>query len=72
MRRLYGSEAFMDSLAMRGLWLAVGLLFSLVTAIAGGVLAHLSGVHPATAVLSGAGAFAGTVTLFVLVANFLR
>jgi hypothetical protein len=61
----------MNSLALRGLWLAIGLTISLMTATAGGVLTYLSGTHPATAVLAAAGAFAATAGLIILILNFL-
>lgn len=61
----------MTRLEMRGLWLAWGLLLSLITGISGGVLVHLSGAHPASAVMTGAATFSATLTLILLTICFL-
>ncbi|WP_281898107.1 hypothetical protein [Phytohabitans aurantiacus] len=54
-------------LGLLGLWLAVGLLFSVIVGVAGGVLAWLSGQRPAAAIIAGGMAFGGAFTLVLAV-----
>jgi uncharacterized membrane protein YoaK (UPF0700 family) len=61
----------MTTYAARGLWLAWGLLLSLIIGILGTTLAYLSGAHPATAMMTGAATFAATLTLTLLVLGYL-
>ncbi|SDQ03151.1 hypothetical protein [Thermostaphylospora chromogena] len=56
---------------LRALWLAVILIGSIIAAIVCGVLTWLGGVHPALAVVNGAGGFATTVGVFLAIAHFL-
>lgn len=67
MRRGY----HMTRLEMRGLWLAWGLLLSLIVGISGGALVHLTGAHPASAVMAGAATFSAMLTLILLAICFL-
>ena len=61
----------MTTLAMRGLWLAWGLLLSLIIGITGGALVYLGGSRPASATMTGAGTFSATLTLILLIICFL-
>jgi len=54
------------------LWFALGLLLALIVGVAAGVLDRLGGDNIATAVLTGGGAFGGTVTLVVLVIKLFK
>lgn len=56
---------------IRAVWLAIVLLFAVITATASGMLSWLGGMNPANALLAGAGAFAGTVILALAVIHFL-
>jgi hypothetical protein len=52
-------------------WLAVMALAALIVAGTSGILAWLGGAKVPTAVIAGAGAFGGTLALFLLIAGFL-
>lgn len=53
-------------------WFALGLLFALIVGVAAGVLGRVGGDSLATAVLTGGGAFGGTLTLVVLVIKLFK
>jgi hypothetical protein len=53
-------------------WFALGLLFALIVGVVAGVLGRLGGDGLATAVLTGGGAFGGTLTLVVLVIKLFK
>jgi hypothetical protein len=48
-------------------WLAIGVVLALLAGTGAGVLAWLSGDKIPTAILKGGGAFAGTLTLEILI-----
>jgi hypothetical protein len=54
----------------RGLWLAITVLAAVIVGTAAGLLAWLGGMNPATAILTGGGAFAGTVVLVLTMVRF--
>jgi hypothetical protein len=54
----------------RSIWIALILITAVIVGAAGGFLASASGANVATAVLAGAGAFAGTVALLLALLNF--
>jgi hypothetical protein len=53
-------------------WFALGLMFAVFVGTAAGILGWLNGEKTAAAVLTGSGAFAGTITLVVLVIKLFR
>jgi hypothetical protein len=53
-------------------WFALGLLFALIVGVAAGALSRLGGDNLSTAVLTGGGAFGGTLTLVVLVIKLFK
>jgi hypothetical protein len=53
-------------------WFALGLIFAVLVGTAAGILGWLSGEKIAAAVLTGSGAFGGTITLVLLVINLFR
>jgi len=55
----------------RSIWLAIILLFAVITGAAGGVLSWLGGLKPAHAVLAAAGTFTGAVLLGLAIGHFL-
>jgi hypothetical protein len=55
---------------VRGLWLAITALSATLIGIAAGVLSWLGGLNPPTAILTGGGAFGGTVLLALAVLRF--
>lgn len=57
---------------LTAVWFALGLLVALLAGVAAGVLGRLGGEHLALAVLTGFGAFGGTVTLVVLVISLFK
>lgn len=61
----------MTTFAVRGFWLAWGLLLSLIIGMAGGALGYLSGAHAASATMTGAATFSATLTLILLIIGFL-
>jgi hypothetical protein len=62
----------MTTFAVRGLWLAWGLLLSLITGNLGGTLAYLDAAHPTNAIMTGAATFAATLTLILVVIGYLN
>jgi hypothetical protein len=54
----------------RRLWLAITVLAAVLVGTAGGLLAWLGGTNPPTAILTGGGAFAGTVLLVIAMLRF--
>jgi hypothetical protein len=61
----------LTDLTVRGLWLAIAALAALVVGISIGLLAWAGGLNPPTAVLTGIGAFASAVLLFLAVLRFV-
>jgi hypothetical protein len=57
---------------LTAIWFALGLLVALLVGVAAGVLGRLGGELLPVAVLTGFGAFGGTVTLAVLVINLFK
>jgi hypothetical protein len=55
---------------VRGLWLAITVLAAVLVGSAGGLLAWVGGMNPPTAILTGGGAFAGTVLLVLTMFRF--
>jgi hypothetical protein len=55
----------------KALWVALSVVFALVTGIGAGVLAWMGGQRPATAVLIGGSAFGGTLGVALMVLNAL-
>jgi hypothetical protein len=53
----------MDKIAIRGLWLAYGLLVCVLIGVAAGVLTARGGATAEAAVITAAGAFVGATTL---------
>jgi hypothetical protein len=53
-------------------WFALGLVFALFVGTAAGILGWLGGEKIAAAVLTGFGAFGGTITLVLLVIKLFR
>lgn len=53
------------------IWLAIGVVSSVLTGTVAGVLGWLGGEHVAAAVLTGGAAFGGALTLWVLVIRLL-
>jgi hypothetical protein len=64
-----GSQAASAS-ALRGLWLAITVLAATLTGAAGGLLAWVGGANPPMSILTGAGAFSGTVLLLLAMLRF--
>lgn len=62
----------MGTLAIRGLYLAVTLLFGLMIGTAAGVIAYLGGNPVGEAILTGGAAFAGTAGFVLLIIGFLE
>jgi len=56
---------------LRGLWLAIVVLAAALVGAAGGLLAWNGGAIPPLAILTGAGAFSGTVLLFLAMLRFV-
>lgn len=54
------------------LWVAVGVLFSLLVGAGAGVLAWLGGVSAEASILTAGGAFGGSLTLCVLIISLLK
>ncbi|MFG1955391.1 hypothetical protein [Micromonospora sp. NPDC048830] len=54
----------------RGLWLAIATLTAVIVAAGAGLLAWAGGLNPPTAILTGGGAFAGTLLLILTVVRF--
>jgi hypothetical protein len=54
----------------RSVWIALILITAVIAGMGAGLLAFASGAHVATAVLTGGGAFAGTVLLLLALFNF--
>jgi hypothetical protein len=55
------------------LWVTVGFVLAVVVGGASGVLGWLGGQRPAIAVLTGGGAFGGTIALYLLLLKlFIR
>ena len=48
-------------------WLAIGAVLALLAGVGAGVLAWLGEDKPPVAILKGGGAFAGTLTLVILI-----
>jgi hypothetical protein len=55
---------------IRAIWLAVTLLAGAIIGTAAGLLSWAGGTNPFNAVLTGAGAFAGTVIFIVTLIKF--
>jgi hypothetical protein len=56
----------------RGLWLTCCLLLGSLVGVIGGSLDYASGHHIAEAIMTGAAAFAATITLTILVLTFYQ
>jgi hypothetical protein len=56
--------------AVRGLWLAITTLAAVIVGAAGGLLGWAGGMNPPTAILTGGGAFAGTILIILTVLRF--
>ncbi len=54
----------------RGLWLAITVLTAALIGAVGGLLAWSGGMNPPTAILTGGGAFTGTVLLIITMLRF--
>jgi hypothetical protein len=52
-------------------WLAIGVVLALFAGVGAGVLAWLGGDKIPVAILKGSGAFAGTLTLVILIIGLL-
>ena len=61
----------MTTTFLRILWVCGTLLFGVITGISGGALAWLGGDNPAKAIMTGAATFAATLTLVLLILNFV-
>lgn len=55
---------------VRGLWLAITVLAAVLVGTAGGLLAWTGGMNPPSAILTGGGAFTGTVLLILTMLRF--
>ncbi|HZM84370.1 MAG TPA: hypothetical protein VFC19_52285 [Candidatus Limnocylindrales bacterium] len=62
----------MDTHAIRGLYLAMALLYGLIFGAVAVLLALLGGETTAKAILTGGATFAGTVGLILLIIGFLQ
>lgn len=60
----------MTSSIVRSLWLAIIMLTAAFVGATGGLLGWIGGLNPPTAILTGAGAFGGTVLLVLTVLRF--
>lgn len=60
----------MNSSIVRSLWLAIIMLTAMLVGVAGGLLAWIGGLNPPTAILTGGGAFGGTVLLVLTILRF--
>lgn len=56
--------------APRSVWIALVLVVAVIVGAAAGLLAYAGGANAPTAVLTGGGAFAGTVLLLLALLNF--
>jgi hypothetical protein len=61
----------MKSTHLRGVCLAFALVFSILVAVAGGVLAHLAGDGPARSLIIAAAAFGAALALALTTLKFL-
>lgn len=61
----------MNSISVRTLWLAYGLLMCVLVGTAAGVLTVMGGGTAIAAVIAGAGAFAGATALLILLLTFV-
>ncbi|MEU8048095.1 hypothetical protein AB0B71_28610 [Micromonospora echinofusca] len=66
----YRKGCLLSNPAVRGLWLAIATLTAALVGATAGLLAWAGGLNPPTAVLTGGGAFAGTVLLVLTVIRF--
>lgn len=60
----------MTNPTVRGLWLAIATLTAVIVGATAGLLAWAGGLNPPTAILTGGGAFAGTVLLILTAMRF--
>jgi len=56
--------------ASRAVWIALILLCAAFVAVAAGLLAYAGGANVPTAILTGGGAYAGTVLLLLALAHY--
>ncbi|WP_112604654.1 hypothetical protein [Micromonospora noduli] len=56
--------------AIRGIWLAITALAGVIVGTAAGILGWAGGLNAPTAVLTGGGAFAGTILLVLTALRF--
>jgi hypothetical protein len=61
----------LSSSTVRGLWLAITVLAAVLVGAGGGLLAWAGGMNPPTAILTGGGAFTGTVLLVLAMLRFV-
>lgn len=61
----------LSSSTIRGLWLAITVLIAILVGASGGLLAWAGGMNPPTAILTGGGAFTGTVLLVLTMLRFV-
>jgi hypothetical protein len=61
----------LSSSTVRGLWLAITVLTAILVGASGGLLAWAGGMNPPTAILTGGGAFTGTVLLVLTMLRFV-
>lgn len=66
----HGKAAPLTNPTVRGLWLAIATLTAVIVGTAAGLLAWAGGLNPPTAILTGGGAFAGTVLLILTAMRF--
>jgi hypothetical protein len=69
-RTVEGTPPLTDS-TTRGLWLAITVLTASLVGAGGALLAWAGGMNPPTALLTGGGAFMGTVLLVIKVLHFV-